>query len=176
MIPMRSQYSIILYSCFVFFFLIVSLSPSFAQRKRTDLDRNWKFHFGHAADPAKDFNYGITAIFAKSGKTDNTALAVNFNDSAWRNLDLPHDWAVELPFVNSANFDVMPHGYRAVGGLFPATSIGWYRKHLFIPRKDSGQRFQVQFDGIFRDAHTWINGFYLGNNQSGYLGVAYDIT
>ena len=39
-----------------------------------------------------------------------------------------------------------------------------------------GQRFQIQFDGIFRDANVWINGIYLGNNKSGYIGFAYDIT
>lgn len=89
-------------------------------------------------------------------------------------LDLPHDWAVELPFV--PNFDVMAHGYKPVGGLFPETSIGWYRKHSSISRADSGKRFQIQFDGIFRDANIWVNGFYLGNNESGYVGVAYDIT
>jgi beta-galactosidase len=122
------------------------------QRKHINFDEDWRFHFGHAADPAKDFNYGITAIFAKSGKTDNTALALKFNDSAWRKLDLPHDWAVELPFSNSPNFDVQSHGYKPVGGLYPETSIGWYRKHFIIARKDSGQRFELQFDGVFRDA------------------------
>jgi beta-galactosidase len=147
-----------------------------AQRQRINFDDDWRFHFGHAGDPSKDFNYGITAIFAKSGKTDNTAIAINFKDSAWRKLNLPHDWAVELPFVNSPNFDVESHGYKPVGGLYPETSIGWYRKHFTIAKKDSGQRFQIQFDGVFRDANFWINGFYLGNNQSGYVGAAYDIT
>src|SRR5690349_21181817 len=109
---------------------------SFAQnRKHTNFDEGWKFHFGNAADPSKDFNYGITAVFAKSGKTDNTALAVNFDDSKWRTLDLPHDWAVELPFVNVNNFDVQSHGYKPVGGLFPETSIGWYRKSFSVARK-----------------------------------------
>ncbi|HEY0354758.1 MAG TPA: beta galactosidase jelly roll domain-containing protein, partial [Flavisolibacter sp.] len=158
--------------------LAAGLCPTIAhaQRQRTSLDEDWRFHFGHAADPAKDFNYGITAIFAKSGKTDNTAIAVNFNDSAWRQLNIPHDWAVELPFFNSPDFDVQSHGYKPVGGLFPETSIGWYRKKFSVPRKDFGQRFQLEFDGVFRNAHFWINGFYLGNNQSGYIGVAYDIT
>ncbi|HET7898095.1 MAG TPA: beta-galactosidase GalA, partial [Flavisolibacter sp.] len=149
----------------------------FAQpRQHVNFDEDWRFHFGHAADPAKDFNYGITAIFSKSGKTDNTAMAVNFNDASWRKLDLPHDWAVELPFVNSPNFDVQSHGYKPVGGLFPETSIGWYRKHFTIAQKDSGKRFQLQFDGVFRNASFWLNGLYLGTNQSGYIGVAYDIT
>ncbi len=162
---------------YIFFLIGFGHSLVYAQpRKHINFDEGWRFQFGHAADPVKDFNYGITAIFSKSGKTDNTALAINFKDSAWRTLDLPHDWAVELPFVNSPSFDVMAHGYKPVGGLFPETSVGWYRKHFSIPAKDSGGRFQIQFDGVFRDANFWINGFYLGNNKSGYVGASYDIT
>ena len=63
-----------------------------------------------------------------------------------------------------------------MGGLFPETSIGWYRKHFTVAAKDSGQRFQLQFDGVFRNASFWLNGFYLGNNQSGYIGESYDVT
>lgn len=169
---------------FSLFFLCISLlcmhTSGVAQtgslRKRISLDEDWRFHFGHAADPAKDFNYGIANIFSKSGAAANTAIDPRFKDSAWRKLDIPHDWAVELPFVNSPNFDVMAHGYKPVGGLFPETSIGWYRKQFSVAKKDSGQRFQLQFDGIFRDASFWLNGFYLGNNKSGYVGVAYDVT
>ncbi len=163
---------------FYFFASIIFLYSNnvFAQRKRIDFDADWKFAFGNANDPAKDFNYGITTIFAKTGAAKNTAIDPKFNDSGWRSLSLPHDWAVELPFVNSTNFDVQSHGYKPVGGAYPETSIGWYRKHFFVARSDSGQRFQIQFDGVFRDANFWVNGFYLGNNKSGYTGVSYDIT
>ncbi len=158
--------------------LIAFLLSSLIVRSQTKInfDEGWKFHFGHAGDPAKDFNYGIPAIFSKSGKTDQTALALNFDDKAWRSLDLPHDWAVELPFVNTPNFDVQSHGYKPVGGLYPETSIGWYRKHFTVAKADSGSRFSIQFDGIFRNANIWINGFFLGNNQSGYVGATFDIT
>lgn len=150
---------------------------SFAQpRKRMNFDDNWRFAFGHANDPAKDFNYTLSTIFAKTGAAQKTAIDPKFNDSNWRKLNLPHDWAVELPFVNSASFDVQSHGYKPVGGHFPETSIGWYRKKFVIARADSGQRFQIQFDGIFRDASFWVNGFYLGNNKSGYVGASYDIS
>ena len=145
-------------------------------RKRLSIDDNWKFHFGNAADPSKDFNYGIATIFSKSGGAYGTAIDPRYNDSAWRNLDLPHDWAVELPFVNVPNTEVEVHGYKPVGGLFSETSIGWYRKHVTVARADSGNRFQIQFDGIFRNATIWINGFYVGNNLSGYMGVGYDVT
>lgn len=166
------------------YYFIVSLflladSLSYGQsspRKHISLDDDWRFHFGHAADPSKDFNYSVATIFSKSGGAARTAIEPRFNDSSWRKLDIPHDWAVELPFVNVKNFDVMAHGYKPVGGLFPETSIGWYRKHFAVSAKDSGQRFQIQFDGIFRNAGIWLNGFYVGTNLSGYMGASYDVT
>ncbi len=123
-----------------------------APRKRINIDENWKFHFGNAANPEKDFNYSIATIYSKSGGAWGTAIDGRYNDSSWRTLDLPHDWAVELPFQNVANFDVLSHGYKPVGGLFPETSIGWYRKHFTVASTDSGSRFQLGFDGIFRNA------------------------
>ncbi|HEV8286165.1 MAG TPA: beta-galactosidase GalA [Chitinophagaceae bacterium] len=169
---------LLLYYIFIFFF-IFNFSFSYGQtspRKKINIDDGWKFHFGHAADPSKDFNYSIATIFSKSGGAAGTAIDARFNDSSWRTLDLPHDWAVELPFVNVQSSEVESHGYKPVGGLFPETSIGWYRKYFIVSRADSGNRFQIQFDGIFRNASIWLNGFYLGNNLSGYIGASYDIT
>jgi beta-galactosidase len=166
---------------FIFSLLVTSfnnycISQNVLAQRHNNFDEDWKFHFGNASDPLKDFNYSIANIFSKTGGTGSTAIGLKYIDTAWRTLDLPHDWVVELPFVNSPNFDVMAHGYKPVGGLFPETSIGWYRKHFRVDRKDSGLRFQMQFDGIFRDANIWINGIYAGNNKSGYVGAAYDIT
>ncbi len=145
-------------------------------RERINIDKDWKFALGHAADPDKDFNYKVANIFSKSGKTENTPMSKDFVDSTWRTLDLPHDWAVELPFVEVDNFDVQSHGYKPVGGLFPETSVGWYRKQLSFDEADSGARYAITFDGVFRDASVWLNGYYLGTNESGYMGVTYDIT
>ena len=166
------------YTIFAVFFLIsCSISSAqFRSRKHINFDEDWKFHFGNTTDPAKDFNYSLVTIFSKTGVAPNTAIDQRFNDADWRSLDLPHDWAVELPFANVNNADVMSHGYKPVGGLFPETSIGWYRKHFTVARSDSGQRFQIQFDGVFRNANFWINGFFLGNNLSGYTGTSFDIT
>ncbi len=158
------------------FLLTCSADVILAQPVTLNIDNNWKFHFGHAANAEKDFNYTIATIFSKSGGAARTAIDPRFDDTKWRNLNLPHDWAVELPFVYRDNFDLMAHGYKPVGGLFPETSIGWYRKHFTVARADSGLRFRVRFDGIFRDANIWLNGFYLGNNKSGYVGESYDIT
>src|ERR1022692_4202853 len=163
-----------LITLFVFSFTFCNGQTS--PRKHWSMDNNWKFHFGNAADPDKDFNYSTRTIFAKSGAASGTAIDPRFNDSSWRTLDVPHDWAVELPFVYLNNFDVMAHGYKPVGGHFPETSIGWYRKHFTVSAADSGARFQLQFDGIYRNASIWVNGLYVGNNMSGYSGASYDIT
>ena len=156
-------------------FAIFHFLPSAAQKK-LNLDEDWHFAWGHAANPEKDFNYSISTIFSKSGGAPGTPIDPRFNDSNWRALDLPHDWAVELPFEYSSNSDVESHGYKPVGGLYPATSIGWYRKKFQVAAADSGHRFQIQFDGIFRNATVWVNGFFAGTNMSGYAGAEFDIT
>ena len=158
--------------------LMLATSDGFAQegRERQDFDEGWKFHLGNAADPAKDFNYGIGNILAKTGDADSTCIKADFNDKDWTGVQLPHDWVVALPFVHSPNDDVDAHGYHAVGGLFPQNSIGWYRKTFTVTRADSGRRFVLQFDGIFRDSKVWINNCYLGGNFSGYSGSTYDLT
>jgi beta-galactosidase len=145
-------------------------------QKKINFDEGWKFHFGHAANPDKDFNYSTATIFSKSGGAAKTAIDPKFVDSTWTTVTLPHDWAVDLPFENSPSFDVESHGYKPVGGYYPETSIGWYRKHFSIDKKDANDRFQIQFDGIYRNASIWMNGFYVGTNMSGYVGVSYDVT
>jgi beta-galactosidase len=160
---------------YILFLLLLASGFSHAQRKHINFDNGWKFAFGHANDPLKDFNYSIATIFSKTGAAQKTAIDPTFNDSGWRKLSLPHDWAVELPFVYSDNFDVQSHGYKPVGGSYPETSIGWYRKNFYVEKVDSGNLFQIQFDGVFRDASFWVNGFYLGNNKSGYAGVSFNI-
>jgi beta-galactosidase len=159
------------------FFFNSLLNAQITDSKQTIcFDNDWKFHLGNAVDPAKDYNYRIVTIYAKSGNALNTAIDPGFNDEDWNKVQLPHDWAVELSFVNSSNFDVQSHGYKPVGGLYPETSIGWYRKHFNVNSADEGKRFSIRFDGVFRDAKFWINGFYLGNNESGYIGASYDLT
>lgn len=145
-------------------------------RQTISLDDDWRFALGHAANAEKDFNYSIANSFAKTGASVGTPIDPRFADSSWRRVQVPHDWAVELPFVYKKNFDVMSHGYKPVGGLFPETSIGWYRKHFAVAAADSGHRFAVSFDGVFRNAQFWLNGFYLGRNESGYVGIQFDVT
>jgi len=144
--------------------------------QRLQFDGDWKFHLGNASDPHRDFNYGIGNILAKTGDAANTCIKADFDDRSWLSVQLPHDWAVGLPFEQVANDDVDAHGYHAVGALFPENSIGWYRKNFTVSRADSGKRFIVQFDGIFRDSKVWVNNCYLGGHFSGYSGSSYDIS
>src|SRR5512135_326850 len=96
-----------------------------AGRERLLFDRDWRFALGHASDPARDFGYGARNDWGKTGEFLDPALP-EYDATAWRALDLPHDWAVELPFVEAE--ELKDHGYKPLGRSFPATSIGWYRR------------------------------------------------
>ena len=139
------------------------------------MDPGWKFHLGNSADPEKDFGYGLTSTFSKAGWASGPARP-DFDDSTWRTVDLPHDWAAELNFAHVNDDNVNSHGYKPLGRQFPETSIGWYRKSFEIARSDSGKRIVVKFDGVFRDCMVWLNGFYLGRHFSGYTGFDFDVT
>ncbi|MGC4232077.1 MAG: beta-galactosidase GalA [Niabella sp.] len=136
----------------------------------------WKFHPGHATDPAKDFNYGTARLFAKTAENYGTCINPGFNDSSWQTVQLPHDWVVRLPFVNTENAEVKLHGYKPVGGLYPQNSIGWYRKNFFLPEAENKNRVSIRFDGVFRNAQVWVNNIFMGNHFSGYTGFSFDIT
>jgi len=149
-------------------------SESFSLRERLLMDFGWRFALGHACDAERDFDHGTGyfSYFAKTGYGDGPA-AGDFDDRAWRIINLPHDWAVELPFDQRGSHS---HGYRAIGRAFPENSIGWYRKHFVIPESDLGRRIVIEFDGVHRDAIIWVNGFYIGTEHSGYSSFQYDIT
>jgi beta-galactosidase len=146
----------------------------YSAREKLLMDFGWRFAFGHATDTKKDFNHatGYFSYLTKTGYGDGPA-AKDFDDRAWRKLDLPHDWAVELPFNQQAGYS---HGYKTVGRNFPGTSIGWYRKSFFIPSLDLGRCVSIEFDGVHRNSIVWVNGFYLGEVHSGYYGFQYDIS
>jgi beta-galactosidase len=150
--------------------------PSSSPRERLLLDFGWRFQLGHAADPAKDFGYGAAhreSIFAKSGGILPVA-GLRFDDSGWKSIDLPHDWAVELPFKNAP---LLPHhGAKPVGRDYPETSIGWYRRSFDIGASDAGKRIAVEFDGVFRHAMVMFNGHYIGENFSGYAPFRFALT
>ncbi|MCU4163487.1 beta-galactosidase GalA [Carboxylicivirga caseinilyticus] len=156
--------------------LLVLIPSVYAQvvRERINFDKDWKFTYGHPTDFEKDFNTGTSyfTYLAKAGFGDGAA-AVSFDDRTWRQLNIPHDWAVEVPFDAKGSHS---HGYKAVGRNFPDVSVGWYRKHFTIDEKDFGNQIFIDFDGVSRDAMVWVNGHYLGNESSGYQSFGYNIT
>ncbi len=143
-------------------------------REHLLMDAGWRFALGHATDPNQDYGFTTTffSYFAKAGLADGPADP-KFDDRAWRVLNLPHDWAVELPFDEKGSYS---HGFKALGRNFPGASIGWYRKTFNIPASDKGKRISIEFDGVYRDSVVWVNGFYLGREQSGYNNFRYDMT
>ena len=150
-------------------------TPTSPVRECLLFDREWKFALGSAASKEDDFGYGSGAPFAKAGDSFGPADP-GFDDTAWRVLDLPHDWAVELEPVNVKDENLMSHGYKPIGRQFPRTSIGWYRRTFSVPASDEGRRIVLKFDGVFRDSRVWVNGHYIGSNLSGYEEFSFDIT
>jgi beta-galactosidase len=145
-------------------------------REKLLMDFDWRFHLGDANNIDNDFEYGSGWSMAKAGQ-GNGAMGIKFNDSTWRKVDLPHDWDTELPFVkDTKDWSVGSRGFKPLGRQYPANSIGWYRKSFSIPKLENGKRFEISFDGVFRDCKVWVNGYYLGGNLSGYSEFSYDIT
>jgi beta-galactosidase len=153
---------------------VADKSSRISSREHISIDSDWRFSFGHPFDTDKDFTNGTSyfSYFAKAGYGDGAASR-DFDDRNWRIIDVPHDWAVELPFNNKGTHS---HGYKAIGRNFPENSIGWYRKTIDFPQSDLGKRISIDFDGVFRNSVVWVNGFYLGQEHSGYTGFSYDIT
>src|SRR5215831_13636993 len=145
-------------------------------RERLLLDFGWRFHLGHASDPSQDFGFGAIEeelTFAKSGGMPKVTR-LSFDDSGWQAIDVPHDWAVELPFRNVP--ESSDHGSKPLGRNYPETSIGWYRRVFELPESDASKRITVEFDGAFRNAMLILNGYYIGTNFSGYAPFFFDLT
>ena len=153
----------------------VAQTPAPSPRNRERL-RDWRFHLGHASDLERDFGFGRNQrTFAKAGAATADAAMAAFDDAAWAAVQVPHDWAVALPFAPPAapapkdiEDAVAAHGFKAIGRAHPANSIGWYRCPIAITAADRGRRLWLEFDGVFRDCTVFVNGHIVGRNESGY--------
>ncbi|MGJ8726629.1 MAG: glycoside hydrolase family 2 TIM barrel-domain containing protein [Roseibacillus sp.] len=114
-------------------------------RERVSFNEGWRFHNDKAEG----------------------AEGLEFDDSGWRELNLPHDWAIEGPF------DVK---YNARSGGLPFHGTGWYRKSFTVPESARNQVVTLEFDGAMYNAHVWINGHFLGNRPFGYIGFQYELS
>ena len=91
----------------------------------------------------------------------------DFDDSEWRHLNLPHDWAIEGPF----NID-----YNGSTGKLPYWGIRWYRKTLELSQDDAGKQIYLDIDGAMSYASVWCNGQYVGGWPYGYASFRLDLT
>jgi beta-galactosidase len=154
-------------------------SSAVGPREQLLFDSGWKFAFGNSSDPVKDHGFGLgQSDFSKTGEFRVAKAA--FNDSSWSSLNLPHDWAVELPFehddLGDGDSQLRSHGYKPLGRRYPETSVGWYRKVFEIPASDAGRRIWIEFDGAMRDSLIWVNGCFIGRNDHGYTPFRFDLT
>ena len=97
--------------------------------------------------------------------TDNASAALpNFDDAAWRNVTLPHDWSVEA---------IASPDLASCTGYLPG-GIGWYRKHFTVT--DGAARHYIYFEGVYNRSEVYLNGQYLGSRPSGFASFMYDMT
>lgn len=114
---------------------------------RISLNKDWKFQL----------------------EDQQAACELLFDDSGWRQLDLPHDWAFE-------------NGYSLTGaqkdrGGYASGGIGWYRKDLKLSEDQcKNKRLFIHFDAVYMNSEVWINSHYLGKRPYGYISFEYEIT
>ena len=128
------------------FLVIMAIACGATARERINFDKGWRFALADSVQMS----------------------ALDYNDSKWHTLNVPHDWAIEGDFSASA-----PSGNS--GGALPG-GIGWYRKTYTVDNADKGKMMYIDFDGVYMNAKVWINGTLLGQRPYGYSSFRYDLT
>ena len=126
--------------------LMMGCSSVVSPREEIDFNDGWRFHLGDVAE----------------------ASDPSFDDSEWRELNLPHDWAVEGDFSQDN-----PSGTG--GGALPG-GIGWYRKSFVALEDEADKLWRLDFDGVYMNAEVFVNGESLGVRPYGYISFGYDIS
>ena len=129
-------------------FLFALYAASLSAREVINFNKEWKFCLNIEAD--------------------KNPSAPEFDDSGWRTLDVPHDWAIE------GDFD--EHNPSGTGGGALPGGIGWYRKTFTVSKKDREQVISIEFDGVYMNSSVYINGHLLGTRPYGYISFSYDLT
>jgi beta-galactosidase len=134
------------------FLLTVLLAMTAGAREKVSFDKNWRFVLADSAVMA----------------------ATDYDDSHWRRLDVPHDWAIEGDFY-------VGNKSGASGGALPG-GVGWYRKKFDVRCKKEDERgkkddvFLLDFDGVYMNSTVYVNGHEVGHRPYGYSSFEYDIT
>ncbi len=161
---MVSYRNILIFLCFAAYSGIGHAQEKAVQREVLSLDKGWRFHQGDILYPVIK-GHDETYRNAKAGRVSGAA-STTYDDSSWRVLDLPHDWAIEGKVDPEAN---LSQGYYHRG-------IGWYRRKFKLSPEDKGKHLELQFDGIATHATVWVNGTVLHRNWCGYTSMHIDIT
>lgn len=131
---------------YVFVSSVVSVSAYSGSREVLSFNTNWQFALGDHPE----------------------AKAPQFDATAWRTLNVPHDWAFEADYAKDAA--------QAANGGYKPGGIAWYRKRFDLAADWQSQRVSIQFDAVYMNSEVWINGHYLGKRPYGYIPFSYDIT
>jgi beta-galactosidase len=165
---------------------LVGCASSSVPRQRVSLNANWRFTRGDAPDAGGQLDYprikssiestGNEFVKASSPTVFHSAtnpgadvsyVQANFNDRAWRQVNLPHDFGIEGPFQQALPGDT---------GKLPWAGVAWYRKHFLISPFDKGQRIYLDIDGAMSYAEVWLNGHFVGGWPYGYSSFELDLT
>jgi beta-galactosidase len=144
--------------------LVARAATNDSPRQRLLMDFGWKFHLGD--------DWGTAERLDKAGQSTGPARP-DFDDTSWRSVNLPHDWAVELPYDEKAGPD---NGYKPVGPGYVSNSVGWYRRAFPLPAEYRDKRLWLEFDGVFRDSRIFLNGYLIAHHEGGYGSMRFDIT
>src|ERR1044072_6420257 len=181
----RGWYCLTLAACAVFLFAEVA-AAQLSPRSRESFNAGWRFQKDDPPGAEGRLSYekiksSVTATGGEfvadaaakpSGAGEDLGSDVaytrrDFDDSAWRRLDLPHDWGIEGPFKQE---------YPGETGKRPWWGVGWYRKHFDVPASDKGKQLNLVIDGAMSYATVWLNGRFVGGWPYGYASFRLDLT
>ncbi|MGN1181740.1 MAG: sugar-binding domain-containing protein, partial [Faecalibacillus sp.] len=115
-----------------------------SSERTIQINRGWKFYLG----------------------TSSQAQNKTFDDSSWKDVNLPHDFSITQSYTTSG---------EAESGFLPG-GTGWYRKSLTFDSSYSDKTVVLNFDGVYSDAYVYVNGQYIGEHHYGYTSFAFDIS
>ncbi len=130
----------------IFNSLLLNAQVDLKYRVKNNIDADWKFFLGDTLNAQK----------------------INFDDSAWRSLNLPHDWSIEGEFKRNN-----PGGGSVA---YLPTGVGWYRKTINLSQTIKSKRVVIQFDGVYMNSDVWVNDHFMGRYPNGFNSFYYDIS
>lgn len=142
---------------FIALVAVIIIFPGVAQERKINIDSNWKYQYG----------------------SHKEAIAPDFDDSAWRTLDLPHDWSVETDAATAAGNNIGPFSKNSTEGSASGQTVGgegWYRKTFTLSEEDLKGKVSLYFEGAYYHTYIYLNGRHIYFNPYGYSSFRFDIT